>query len=179
MADVYGCKPEVEPPPFHVIGVGPARFDDRDVALMAAVAKVASSNALCVTLNREMEAKGTDLTTSHPRCHALHMANTQRRIALVELSDTPATSGDACSAKLKVLMEMFVAYGREDPEMVDRLIEYAHEVTALVQRVEPEKRVMGSWRKTLTSSRSIRWIMSFAFAFSSAVVGRLNAGGLN
>ncbi|MCB8877419.1 hypothetical protein [Acidisoma silvae] len=186
MADVCNCQPEVEPPTLQVLSVRPPQVDDHDLELMAALAKVASSNALCVALNREMEEKGADLPTGHPQCRTLERADAQRRSALIELSNTQAVSAGGCTAKLNVLMEMFVAYGPEDPEMVARLVEYAHEAAALLRRFETDLRqfetakpVMGSWRKTLTNSRSIRRIMGFAFAFSSAVVGRLDAGGLN
>ena len=179
MADVCDCQPEAQPPTLQVLRVRPPQLDDQDLELMVALEKVASSNALCVALNLEMEEEGTDLPASHPQCRALERADAQRRAALVELSDTQAASAEGCAAKLNVLMEMFSTYGREDPEMVARLVEYAHEATARLRQFEADKSVMGSWRKTLTNSRSIRRIMGFAFAFSSAVVGRLDAGGLN
>jgi hypothetical protein len=179
MAEGYGFEPDVESPPFQLLGERPPRLYDRDVEMMAAVAKVASSNALCLALMEKLEATGTDLPAARPRCRALEMADIQRRSALVELSNTPATSSDDCFAKLNVLTEMLAAYGREDPEMVDRLLEYAHEATALIQKFEADKPVMGGWRKTLVNSRSIRRIMGIAFAFSSAVVGRMDVGGLN
>jgi hypothetical protein len=185
MADVCECQPEVEPPTLQWLRVRPPQVDDENSQLMAALAKVASSNALCVALNREME-DGTDLPASHLQCRALERADAQRRTALVELSETQAASAGGCTAKLDVIMEMFSTYGPEDPEMVSRLVEYAHESLALLTRFETDLRqyetakpIMGSWRKTLTSSRSVRRIMGLAFAVSSAVVGRLDAGGLN
>jgi hypothetical protein len=179
MADVFGYEPGLEPPSSQALGLSPSRFNDRESGLMAAVAKVAACHAVCVALNREMEATGAELTASHPRCRALQISDTERRRALIELSDTPATSAKALSAKLNIIKEMFMTYGREDPEMVARLLEFAHESLDLNQRLDMDKSTPGSWRKTLTNSRSLRRFMGVAVAFSSAVSGRFDTGGIS
>jgi hypothetical protein len=179
MADVYGFEPEAEPPSIRAIGLSPTRFDDRDMELMAAVSKVASCHALCVALNQEMEATGAELSFGQPRCRALELADSERRKALSELSDTPATTAEACRVKLKIIEEMMVAYGPEDPEMVARLLEFAHESLDLNQRLDMDKPMSGSWRKTLTNSRSLRRFMGVAIALSSAVSGRFDTGGIS
>jgi hypothetical protein len=176
MADVYGYEPGLEPPSIQALALSPSRFNDRESDLMAAVAKVAACHAVCVALNREMEATGAELTASHTRCRALQIADTERRRALIELSDTPATSAEALSAKLNIIKEMFMTYGREDPEMVERLMEFAHESAALSQRFELEKPLQGSWRKTFSNNRSLRRFMDVAIALSSALFCRLDTG---